>query len=347
MRDMKMTIRYVALLFLVVVQIAYTQNIAETITKTGTTSASFIKIGVDARAASMGNAFTAMTGDVSSIFWNPAGIAYIHGVNMLAVNNSWIADIDINYAAIGINTGTAGVIGFSLNSMRVPRDKVRTVENPEGTGEYWEAGGLAINLSYARRLTDHFSLGGNVKMIHENIWHSSSTSFAGDLGVLFVTPFFNTRLGASITNYGGKMQLDGRDLNISVDPDPDNIGTVEYVDGKYSTEAFPLPLLFRVGISGDILNQQSLKVTYALDAMHPNDNTEVVNTGIEIGVAEMFFLRAGYANLFRDSAEEGLSFGAGINYRIWGSNSKLRIDYSYTDFGRFNGVKRVSLGMNI
>ena len=46
---------------------------SQTITKSGTTAGQFLKIGVDARGSAMGNAFTAMAGDVSSMFWNPAG----------------------------------------------------------------------------------------------------------------------------------------------------------------------------------------------------------------------------------------------------------------------------------
>mgnify|MGYP000695815015 FL=1 len=49
----------------------------QTMTKSGTTAAQFLKIGVDARATAMGNAFTAMEGDVSSIFWNAAGLANV------------------------------------------------------------------------------------------------------------------------------------------------------------------------------------------------------------------------------------------------------------------------------
>jgi hypothetical protein len=41
----------------------------QTITKRGTTSAQFLKIGVDARGSAMGGAFTAMTGDISQSFW--------------------------------------------------------------------------------------------------------------------------------------------------------------------------------------------------------------------------------------------------------------------------------------
>ena len=49
----------------------------ESISKTGTTSAQFLKIGADARGASMGNAFTAMSGGISSMYWNPAGMTSI------------------------------------------------------------------------------------------------------------------------------------------------------------------------------------------------------------------------------------------------------------------------------
>lgn len=323
------------------------QSITETITKTGTTAASFLKIGADARGSSMGNAFVAMSGDIGSIFWNPAGIAGLQGLHLVVVNNAWLVNTDVNFAAATINTGRFGVLGLSVNSLSVPRDIVRTVENPEGTGEYWEAGGLALNLTYARKLTDHFSLGGTVKMIHENIWHSKATTVAGDLGILFITPFGDTRLGASISNYGGGMRLDGRDLDISIDPDPDNLGTVEYVDARYKTDRFPLPLMFRVGVSSELINTDVTRLSFALDAIHPNDNTEAVNAGVELALNNMFFLRTGYANLFRDTAEEGLSYGLGINYRIWGSATVIKIDYSYTDFQRLKGVQRVSLGFKL
>ena len=41
----------------------------------GTSSATFLRIGVGARAEGMGEAFVAVANDPSAVFWNPAGLA--------------------------------------------------------------------------------------------------------------------------------------------------------------------------------------------------------------------------------------------------------------------------------
>ena len=41
----------------------------------GTTAADILKIGVGARAIGMGEAYVAQADDVSSLYWNPAGLA--------------------------------------------------------------------------------------------------------------------------------------------------------------------------------------------------------------------------------------------------------------------------------
>ena len=160
----------------------------ESITKTGTTAAQFLKIGVDARASAMGNAFTAMRGDISSIYWNPAGLAYVERMETMFVNSNWLAGINFNYTAFAMNLNRAGVIGFSITNLSVPDDLVRTVERPNGTGEYFDASDLAMNISYAQQLTNQFSIGGNIKYIRQNIWHASSNSFAADLGARIYYP---------------------------------------------------------------------------------------------------------------------------------------------------------------
>ena len=313
--------------------------------KTGTTAAQFLKIGVDARAASLGNAFTAFSGDLSAMYWNPAGLADIQGAQVLFVNNDWLHDISMTYLAFAFDLRNLGVIGASITALGVPDEPVRTVEEPDGTGEYYDVSDLAISFSYARRLSNKFSIGGNVKYIQQKIWHSSAKAVAIDFGSLFVTPFNNIRIGASLSNWGNVMQMTGRDLRISVDPDPVNEGNVEFINSLYETDKFPLPLMFRVGISGEIIQTDQIRVSFGLDAMHPNDNVEAVNAGTEFAFAETFFLRCGYANLFREESEEGFSFGGGIHYRIWGSTTVLKMDYSYTVFSDLGGVPRLSVAV--
>jgi|TARA_B100000035_G_scaffold279009_1_gene258345 hypothetical protein len=318
----------------------------ESITKTGTTAAQFLKIGVDARASAMGNAFTAMRGDISSIYWNPAGLAYVERMETMFVNSNWLAGINFNYTAFAMNLNRAGVIGFSITNLSVPDDLVRTVERPNGTGEYFDASDLAMNISYAQQLTNQFSIGGNIKYIRQNIWHASSNSFAADLGALFITPFNDIRLGASLSNYGTDMQMSGRDQKFSIDPDPTNEGNVEFVNAMYETDKFPLPLLFRVGLSGEIIQTEKMRLSFAVDALHPNDNAEWVNIGLEYALAETFFIRSGMTTLFREDSEEGLTFGAGVNYRIGRSATKIKINYAYAAYGRLKNVQRLSLGLS-
>ncbi len=88
-----------------------------------------------------------------------------------------------------------------------------------------------------------------------------------------------------------------------------------------------------------------MRVTVGVDALHPNDNAESMNAGAEVVLNETFFLRGGYSALFRSQSEEGLTLGGGLNYRLWGSSTLLKIDYAYADFGLLETVQRFSLGV--
>lgn len=316
----------------------------QSLTKTATTAAQFLKIGTDPRASAMGNAFSAMRGDLSCIFWNPAGLAQLQGIQATFSDNQWLANTSITTAAIGVNASRFGVLGLMITNLSVPADLVRTIEKPEGTGEKFEARDLAVIVSYSRSLTDRFSIGGNVKFISQSIWHSKASTIAGDFGALFILPFNDLRLGASLSNFGGDMRMTGRDQKISVDPDLQNEGNVKFVNADYETDGFPLPLMFRVGLSGEVISTNSLRLSFGLDAIHPNDNTEALNVGVEATIGEMFFLRTGYSTLFREDSEEGLTLGGGIHYRLWRSSTLFMIDYSYSDVGRLEGVQRIAVG---
>ena len=227
-----------------------------------------------------------------------------------------------------------------------PDDLVRTVENPNGTGEKFNSQDMSIGLSVGKKLTDELSLGATIKNIRQRIWHSSGQTVGVDIGVQYKTPIKNLILGASIANFGNDISLAGRDMNISVDPDPNNQGNIEFVNAQYETDAFPLPLLFRVGLGGYIIDQEKLDVLFAFDAVHPNDNYEYINIGIETNVNNMFSIRAGYPGIGKKDAIEGLSFGVGVKYPIMNSNNKLSVDYTSSDFGPLGIVQRVSLGFN-
>jgi opacity protein-like surface antigen len=171
----------------------------------------------------------------------------------------------------------------------------------------------------------------------------SATGFALDVGTLYKIPVLNElRIAASVSNFGTKMQLAGRDVTELVTA---GAGGGNYINSNLELGKFDLPLLFRFGISADVVKEGTSRLTVAVDAIHPNDHTEYINSGLEYAWNEIIHIRAGYNSLFEKDSEKGLTFGFGLNYRIV-DLIKVKLDYAYQDFGRLSEVHYFSLGIN-
>jgi hypothetical protein len=296
---------------------------------------------VGARAIGMGGAFAAVANDASALFWNVGGLAQIDKFSVIFNHSEWLADINFDYAGFVAPASNIGTIGFSITSLNMPDFDQTTEDNPYGTGIKFSAGSIAFGLSYARKLTDKFMIGFTGKYIREHIWNTDASGFAMDVGTLFTTPFRGLRVGLSITNFGTKMQMTGDDLLVQVDIDPTIVGNNNQINSVLQTGIFDLPLLFRFGLSMDVLQTENNRFTLATDALHPNDNAESVNVGGEYQFRDLIALRAGYRSLFLPDSEEGFTLGGGINYGVAGFG--FRLDYAYEDFGRLNNIQKFTL----
>lgn len=319
------------------------QNV-ENINRVGTTAAQFLKIGVGARPIALGGAYTALATDILASYWNPAGLSRVPGSGEAVFTHSeWLAETNHDFAAFSINAGNIGSFGAQVVAFGTPSQPVRTVRNPEGTGQLWNANSLAIGVTYAKNLTDRFSIGFTAKFIQESIFNVSAFGAGFDLGVLYDTPFENLTLGATIANFGSKMSLDGRDLFFNEDPLPDEQGTVDQVPSEFRTDSYDLPLNLRFGLAWRVVQNENLNVVAVADGTQPNDNVESMNTGLEVGIRNVLFLRGGYKSIFLENSEQGATFGAGLRYDTVGLNIKL--DFAWADYGRLNDVKFVSLSI--
>ncbi len=304
-----------------------------TITRVGTTAAQFLKLGAGARAISFGGAYVAEASDMSAVYWNPAGFARLSGSHLQLSNTQYLADINYNFVAFGTAVEPVGSIGISLLMVDSGDMAVRTEMEPEGTGEQFNTLSFALQLTYARNLSDQFSIGGSLKFVQERIWHSKASAIAFDVGTLFTTPFERLRLGASMSNLGPKMRMDGRDILFSEDPSPNTQGTAEIVNAQYRMDGFSMPLIFRVGVAWDAMDTGTHRILVTTDAAHPNDNAEYVNAGAEYSFRDLIAFRAGYRNLFEPDTEQGLTAGGSLMVRI-NRDLAARFDYAYADFGR-------------
>lgn len=320
-------------------------QIGRDITKVGTTAAQFLKIGAGARALAMGGAYTAVSDDIYAAYWNPAGITRSSGNGQAAFNHTeWLANVSYDFAAASLNVPDMGTLFVTITSLGVPEEKVRTIDYPEGDGRYWDATSLAIGAGFARALTDRFSIGFQFKYIKESIWNSSANGFGLDVGTYYVTPFNDLVIGASISNFGSKMQLDGRDIQFNTDPNGDPRSGPNQVPAKYEVDQYDIPLTFRIGLAMDVVKTRYIRIKTAVDAAHPNDNSEYVNAGVELAYDEMFFLRGGYKSLFYDNAEDGLTLGAGLKYEL-APGFGVNVSYAYGDYGRLQNIQYFDVGI--
>lgn len=344
---MKYCSRAVALVFAVLlVPGAAGQQVETEIPETeklAQTGFKFLSVSVDARAAAMASALTAEpNGNSASIFYNPASMGRLdQTLHVTAGKAQWIADVDYNMATLAYSpaNGLYGVFGASLLSVGYGeyRATVRA-GNTQGYLDYEDIGlknpnpsALAVGFSYARALTDRFSVGGNVKYAQQSLGTSvlrqtesgyqseeyDLSSVVFDLGVLYRTGFRSLNLAMSARNFSREV--------------------------TYVSENFELPLTFRIGLSMDMMDLTTLdpsmhSLLLSVDAERPRDFSEQLKIGGEYQFMNFLALRAGY--LF-PTDEEGINLGVGLHPSL--GDIAFGADYAYSTFGVFGDVHRITL----
>ncbi len=320
-------------------------SFGQTVSKTGTTAAQFLKIPVGSRSAALGGAVGASVNDASAMVWNPSAIANIENNSLMVEHADWFLDLKHNYLGFVMPMGNRSAVGVNITALTMDDMTVTTFEDPEGSlGLKFRAYSYAVGVTYARYLIDKFALGANVKYVNETIWNSSASAIAFDIGTTYETPFDGIILGVSITNFGQKMQINGKDLTTTVDIDPTNNGNNGQVNTRLETDEFDLPLMLRVGLAWQPIKTEQISATIMVDGTSPNDNYQSVSLGTEVTfLGDRFALRAGVPYITgRTEDERTLKFtaGAGIKHSL---NNGLGFDFgyalnSYTNLGLVNRV---------
>lgn len=303
------------LILLLVPSLAFSQA------KVGTTGVNFLELGVSARAMGMAEAFIAGVTDASAVYYNPAGLTYVYGREVMFTHIEMPAGINFEFFGMAYPLeAISGVLGLGIYSLNTG-DILRTdYSYPYGedqflNAQYFSAGDLAIALSYSRFLTDRFSLGFTVKYIQENLELEKASGWAADVGTCYNSGYKNFKIGMVISNFGPDM--------------------------KFIEKEFPLPINFRFGASIDFVDTEEHLVTIAAEGNHPADNLEKYNFGLEYRFHDRFSLRIGERFNY-DS--DGLTAGGGLMLPI-GEEMDISVDYAYQDFGFLTQVHRFSIGL--
>ncbi|HKJ80845.1 MAG TPA: PorV/PorQ family protein [Ignavibacteriaceae bacterium] len=308
------------------------------IKQTGQASMTFLLVGVSPKAAAMGEAYTALSRGVESVFYNPAGLTEMDSKYQAFVSSTqWFADIKYLAAAIGYNAGDLGAFAFSFITVDYGKIKGTALVPGSGggfdyvlTGDVPNVGAYSFGLTYVKAISTKFSIGGTVKYVGQQLGQltdgtgthdNNASKLVFDLGVKYIPGIESLRLGMSIRNFSTFVQ--------------------------YQNFQSPLPLVFSVGLGMNIMDviDKTISTNHSLilssEFVHPNDYTERVNTGIEYTFMKTVSLRAGY-----ESNQDIFGWSGGLGFEHSIDGTALEIDYSYSTTQYFNGVNRFSLSVN-
>lgn len=334
-RNSKRIYLFLVYLLLVYVTVPASGQQSE-LNQVGTSMANFLKIGVGARAAAMGDAYVALSDDITALYWNPGGLGSLQNNEVLFQYNDWLLDTRLYFFGISYRIDRLGILGFSINSFSSGDIQETTIWEPDGTGRTFSASDFAAGLTYSRQITDRFSAGITLKYIVEQLHREKASTVAIDVGSIFVTNFLNDmRIGFALSNLGGRMQLEGTDLTY--------YGRVEqaikYSRVQLGSEPWDIPLLFRLGLATDVIQSKNLRLTVATEVMDSRDFIQRIATGGELALGDMMFVRGGYKFNYDQS---DLSLGAGLKLSV-PPGIGLKLDYAYDNYGVFDMTQRFSI----
>ncbi len=344
-RQIFLSVLKLCIVILVVTSTAEAQN-----KRIGTASGVQTLIPVGGRDLAMGGSSLAYTSGVDALFWNPAGLGILaSSAEGIFSRMSYIADIGVNYGAVGVKLGDFGNIAFSVKSIDFGDISLTTNDDPDGlSGRTFSPTFVTVGLTYARSLSDAISAGGTVKIISEQVARVNASGFAFDFGIQYrgIANVPGLHLGVTVKNIGPQMKYDGPGLlRNATSSDGDR------PEQKYKTEAasFELPSLVEIGLGYERRFTDNVMLGLTTSFTNNNLYSDEYKIGGEIGYilgpSVRLYGRGGYAltpqlensddNIF------GLTLGAGLFYATAGLD--ITIDYAYRQVELFNDNQVVSV----
>jgi len=294
----------------------------------------FLHLPTSARNAALANIKCGLTqNDAMASFANPANLVDVPNLQMGFSKLNYIADISYMTGSIARRFENIGVVGVQFASLSAG-DMVRTENRPGDFGNEryvdlgtFDAGDLLVGLTFARQITDRFSVGVSANYIEETLDDVKASNLDFDFGLYFKTGLRSLRFAIVGRNIGSDVRFGGFDQ----------------LYGMPIEVRMPTELL--MGLGYDFLGgtKDALHTLSGyLEATHPNDANQRLHTALEYNFNQLFALRAGYRFNYDEVA---LTAGAGLNFNMAGYHAHL--DYAFLDYGRLEATHLFSIGFGM
>ncbi|MCL4548291.1 MAG: PorV/PorQ family protein [Bacteroidetes bacterium] len=299
----------------------------------------FLAIGVGGRALAMGSAQVAIVNDVTAGYWNPAGLARINYPQVALMHEEHFGSLaNYNYGAVAIPYGKDMSFGISLirssidgipdtrnalydangdGILDIHTDRLDYTKITEFSNTDW-----AFYLTFAKRHSDNFYWGANVKLIKRNIAEYSAMGIGFDVGA-FYNPIENLFLGANVQDVTTTIVAWSTGRNELITP-------TAKVGAAYSVKFLGGTIMPAIDFDLRFENRQTAS-TFNVGPVSFD-----LHGGFEYNFKNVFAVRAGYNDV------KQFTVGAGVFL------PKLQIDYSFARFSqseveRLPDTHRISL----
>ncbi len=298
---------------------------------------------IGARYNALGEAGTALSQDVTSIWWNPGGLAFLpqrEKAKDLHIMQSSLAeglapDIALYWGGYAMPMGKAGALGFGLNYLDMG-EQMGTDENNVETGLF-RSYMFAIKATYGVRISRTIGIGMGVKYFRDKLapenalqdtgGGGSGDSFGVDLGVLYKAPALRSNFGLALANLG-----------------PD----IKHVDADQSD---PMPRKATLGWAFSAYQSEFMGLLVVADYLVPlykwNDNDygfglefdqKEYGMGLEWNYLHSLFVRFGYKSADYGEIND-TTFGFGVDMDQWMGTA---ITFDFASVPQAKGLPRVN-----
>jgi hypothetical protein len=287
----------------------------------------FMAIGVGSRPLGMGGAFVGIADDVTAGYYNPAGLANLNYPQISLMHSEQFGDlVNYDYGAVGIPFGTD--MSFGLSIMRLGVDGIPDTRNALIDGQTGELindinniyarldysritefsnQDWAFYLTFAKRQSENFYWGANIKIIRRDIAEFSATGIGFDLGAFYV-PLENLTIGANLQDITTTLIAWDTGRNELVSPTL-KLGSAYKITGFLGGYIMPV-LDFDIRFENRRFASQFNLGPVSFD----------VRAGLEVDISDLVYIRGVYSDV------KQFTVGAGVKL------PKLNIDYSFARF---------------
>jgi hypothetical protein len=307
----------------------------------------FLAIGVGARALGMSGTQVASVDDLTSSYWNPAGLLGVDSdLQIGAMHAEYFAGIaKYDYAGFAKSISDSEAIGFSFVRFGVD-DIPNTTELIDANGiiDYdritrFSAADYAFLFSYARQIKTGLSVGGNAKIIHRTVGDfGKSWGFGLDAGLQYRTKKW--LLGAMARDITTTVNA----WSYTLDEATINAFTITNNEIPENSSEITLPKLI-LGAAREFKITEKIDLLAAMDFDVSTDGRRNVlvsadpfsidpHIGLEGSLNKVIFLRLGAGNIQTIEETPGEekrifqpNFGIGIKLNT------ITLDYALTDIG--------------